>query len=104
MGAVQLDSAAASGRQQITKTLNATLTAGYAQNNVIGSGFIQNNNGHTVSGTVSLQQQIGQHLGVQLGYTRLHQSYSNVAVLSTTPDTNRAFVSISYQFSRPLGR
>ncbi len=102
--AVQLDSATVSGRQQITKTLNASLTAGYAQNNVVGSGFIQNNDGHTLSGTASLQQQIGQHLSVQLGYTRLHQSYSNVAVLSTAPNTNRAFVSISYQFSRPLGR
>jgi hypothetical protein len=39
-----------------------------------------------------------------VGYTRLHQAYSNVAVLSTAPDTNREYVSISYQFSRPLGR
>ena len=61
-------------------------------------------NGHTVSGTASLQQQFGQHLNVQLGYTRLHQNYSAVAVLAATPDTNREFVSISYQFSRPLGR
>jgi len=104
MGAVQMDSATASARQQITRTLSASLTGGYAQNNVIGSGLSSNNDGHTISGTVSLQQQIGQRLGVQLGYTRLYQSYSNVPVLSTNPDTNRVFVSISYQFSRPLGR
>jgi len=41
---------------------------------------------------------------VQLGYTRLHQSYSAVAILATTPNTNREFVAISYQFSRALGR
>lgn len=104
MGAVQLDSATASARQRITRTLSASLTGGYAQNNVIGSGLNATSDGHTISGTVSLQQQIGQRLGVQLGYTRLHQSYSNVAVLSATPDTNRVFVSISYQFSRALGR
>ena len=103
-GAVQLDSATASARQQITRTLSASLTGGYAHNNVIGSGLNSNNDGHTISGTVSLDQQIGQRLGVQLGYTRLHQNYSNVAVLSATPDTNRVFVSISYQFSRALGR
>ena len=57
-----------------------------------------------VSGTASVQQQFGQHVNVQLGYTRLHQTYSGVAVLATTPNTNREFVSISYQFSRPLGR
>jgi hypothetical protein len=102
-GAVQLDSATASARQQITRTLRASLTGGYAQNNVIGSG-LNSNDGHTISGTVSLDQQIGQRLGVQLGYTRLYQSYSNVAVLSQTPANNRVFVSISYQYSRPLGR
>ena len=35
-------------------------------------------NGHTISGTASLQQQFGQHINVQLGYTRLHQDYSGV--------------------------
>ena len=72
-----------------------------------GGGFSQDatasTNGHTVSGTASLQRQFGEHLNVQLGYTRLHQNY-NVAAISTTPDTNREFVSISYQFSRALGR
>jgi hypothetical protein len=27
-----------------------------------------------------------------------------VAILATNPNTNREFISISYQFSRPLGR
>ena len=38
-----------------------------------------------------------------MGYTRLHQDYSGVAVLATTPNTNREFVSISYQFSKTSG-
>jgi hypothetical protein len=41
---------------------------------------------------------------VQLGYTRLHQDYSGIAVLAATPNTNREYISISYQFFRPLGR
>ena len=103
-GAVQMDSASASVRQQLTKTLNASLGGGYTQNDVLSSSLPGGTGGHTVSGTASLQQQLGQHLSLQLGYTRLHQVYSNVAVLSLTPDTNREFVSLSYQFSRPLGR
>ena len=51
-----------------------------------------------------LQQQFREHLEVQLGYTRLHQSYGGVAVLAATPDTNREFVALSYRFSRGLGR
>jgi hypothetical protein len=39
-----------------------------------------------------------------VGYTRLHQSFNGIAAIATTPDTNREFISISYQFSRPLGR
>lgn len=104
VGAVQTDSASASMMQQITKTLSGSVAGGYAQNNVLGSALVGNSNGHSVSGTASLQQRFGQHLNLQLGYTRLHQSYSEVAVISLTPDTNREFVSLSYQFSRPLGR
>jgi hypothetical protein len=50
-----------------------------------------------------VQRLFGEHLNAQLGYTRLHQSY-NVTAIATNPDTNREFVSISYQFARPLGR
>ena len=80
------------------------MTGAYAQNDALSSALFGVNNGHTVSGTASLQQQFGEHINLQLGYTRLHQSYSSVPVLAMTPDTNREFVSVSYQFSRPLGR
>ena len=102
--AVRIDSARAAVRRQITKRLSGSVDGGYAQNQVIGHSISGSSNGHTVLGTVSLQQQFGQHLNVQLGYTRLHQSYGQIAILSSTPDTSREFISISYQFSRPLGR
>jgi hypothetical protein len=104
IGAVHLDSAAASIRQRITKTLSASLVGMYAQNDVIGSLLLGANNGHTIGGTLSLQQQLGQNWNVQLGYSRLHQDYSEVPVISSTPNTNRESITISYQFSRPLGR
>jgi hypothetical protein len=103
IGAVRADNASASIRQQLRRTLSATVAGGYADNDILAAA-LASGNGHTVSGTASLQQQVGQHLNVQLGYTRLHQDYSTVALLAATPDTNREFVSISYQFSRPLGR
>jgi hypothetical protein len=109
IGAVKTDNVSASIRQQLRRTLNATVAGGYADNDILTAAPQTGGNGHTVSGTASLQQQLGQHLNVQLGYTRLHQAYSTqgafaVPVLAATPDTNREFVSISYQFSRPLGR
>ena len=104
IGAVESDSATASMRQQITKMLSGSVSGLYAQNDILGGAVLGVSNGHTVSGTASLQQLVGPHLSVQLGYTRLHQNYSTVAVLAANPDTNREFVSISYQFARPLGR
>jgi hypothetical protein len=104
IGAVKMDSVNASFHQQLSRMLSAAVGGGYAKNDLLTATPLTGSNGHTVSGTASLQQQVGQHLNLQLGYTRLHQDYSTVAVLAATPDTNREFVSISYQFSRPLGR
>jgi hypothetical protein len=98
IGAVKLDSANASVRQQITRNFSASLTGAYANNGVLAVSAL---GGHSVSGSASLQRQVGEHLNLQLGYTRLHQTYS---FISANPDTNREWVAISYQFARPLGR
>lgn len=104
IGAVLMDSGIASLRRQLTRTLTGSVVGSYVQNNVL-SGMTQGGtNGHSIQGTASLLQLFGQHMIVQLGYTRLHQDYKGVDVLTLTPNTNREFVSLSYQFSRPLGR
>jgi hypothetical protein len=104
IGAVHLDDGTVLVRQQLTKNLSGSIGGGYAENKIIGSSLASSENGHSLNGTASLQQQFGQHFNVQLGYTRLHQSYASIPVISSFPDTNREFISIAYQFSRPLGR
>ncbi len=104
IGAVRMDNASASIRQQLSRRLSASVAGGYTQNDLLAATPVVSGNGHTVLGTAALQQQFGQHLNLQLGYTRLHQDYSTVAVLATTPNTNREFISISYQFAKALGR
>ena len=103
-GAVHLDSVTTSVRQQITRSLSGSISGAYAQNDVIGSLLPGNNSGHSMIGAASLLEQIGPRLSLQAGYSRLHQEYSSVAVIAATPDTNREFISLSWQFSRPLGR
>jgi hypothetical protein len=103
-GAVQAISANASLRRQITRNLSASMGGSYADNSVLDTLPAFNTSGHTVSGNASVQRQFGQHMNLQLQYMRLHQSYSDVAVLSSTPDRNRESITISYQFARPLGR
>jgi len=103
VGAVHIDSGTVSVRQQITKTLSGSVSGGYTQNEIIAT-FASLANGHSINGTASLQQRMGQHLSAEVGYTRLHQSYTGIPAISLFPNTNREYISISYQFSRPLGR
>jgi hypothetical protein len=104
-GAFNSNSANASVGWQITRTWTVGSAANYSINkNVTPSLPSSNQGGHSISGTVSVQHLIGEHLNAELGYTRLHQSYSGIALISTAPDSNREFVSVSYQFTRLLGR
>jgi hypothetical protein len=99
IGAVELDSGAVSVMQQVTRNFSVSMAGSYGNNNVLA--VFAAGNGHSISGSASIQRQIAEHLNLQAGYTRLHQNYS---FLAANPDTNREWVSMSYQFVRPLGR
>jgi hypothetical protein len=103
-GAVQANTANASLRRQLARSLNASVGTSYASNNVLDALPTFNTSGHSISGNASVQRQIGEHLNLQLLYMRLHQSYSGIAAISSVPDRNRVMATISYQFIRPLGR
>ena len=102
--AVHMDSATASIRRQIHRSLSGSVSGSYAENKMIGNLFAGTYNGHSISGTAEVEQLVGSHLSVALGYTRLHQVYSGVTAIALNPDTNREFITISYRFSRPVGR
>ncbi len=102
--AVTMDSAMATVRRQFTRMLSAGVSGMYAQNDMVGPAILGFTNGHSISATTYLQRQFGQNMTAQMGYTRLHQDYGNIAALAFFPDTNREYISVNYQFSRPLGR
>jgi hypothetical protein len=60
--------------------------------------------GHTISGTASIQHTIGDHASLECGYARLHQSYSDIPIISEAPDSDRLYISFSYRWTRPIGR
>jgi hypothetical protein len=105
VGAYHSNTVNASVRQQLTKNWNAGAYSAYSiYKNVTPFFLLGSPGGHSVSGTASVRRVFGQHLNAELGYTRLHQSYSRIALISNAPNTNNEWVAISYQFSRPLGR
>ncbi len=103
IGAVHLDTGTGSITQQLSRYLSGSLAFNYANNDLVSPlpGF--STGGTSISGTASVQQRFGEHLSVQLGYTRLHQEYIGIGALMA-PDQNREWASISYTFARPLGR
>jgi hypothetical protein len=103
-GAVHASIVNASLRRQLPWKLSGGIGASYSNNSVLDALSTLNTGGHTISGNASVQRPIGQRLNLQLQYTRVHQSYSDVAVISAIPDQTRVAVNISYQFMRPLGR
>jgi hypothetical protein len=104
-GAYHSNTANLSGAWQLSRTWSVGLSASYSLYKTVTPFFLgSSSGGHTVSGTASVQHPLGEHLAIQAGYTRLQQSYGGIAAISAIPDTNREFLSISYQFARPLKR
>jgi hypothetical protein len=105
LGAFSSNSANTSARWLITRTWTVGLEGGYSINKNILPLFASSSpGGHTVSGNALVQHSMGEHLEAAFGYARLHQSYSGIVLTSGTPDSNREYISVSYQFTRPLGR
>jgi hypothetical protein len=66
--------------------------------------FLSNPGGHTLLGTASLQRTLNEHASIQFGYSWAHQSYLGIPTISNNPNTNRAFATLNFTFSRPLQR
>jgi hypothetical protein len=60
--------------------------------------------GHSISGGAHAGRTLGRYLGLDFGYNRMHQAFAEVPSIAIDPDNNHVYVSISYLFTRPLGR
>jgi hypothetical protein len=104
VGAFQSNIVNGFARWQFARTWSLGSAVSYANNkNVTPSAFLSTEGGYSVFGTVSFQHQFTERFQVAFGYTRLHESYSFIPVISHAPNTDRGFVSFSYNFSKPLG-
>lgn len=102
IGAGRSDTVSASARQRVTKNLTAVVEAGYADRNSILLFDLPAMNGHSISGDVSVERRVGAHFAMKAGYARLYQHYDEESAIA--PNIGREWVSISYEFARPLGR
>jgi hypothetical protein len=53
---------------------------------------------------VSVDHSFNERFRAEAGYQRLHEAYNGIAAISSDPDSDRDFISITYQLTKPLGR
>jgi hypothetical protein len=61
-------------------------------------------NSRSVVAVVGVSHQIGEHLTVEASYVRAYQQYQDAIAASSSFNRNRPQISLTYTFSRPLGR
>ena len=104
-GAFESSSANASASWQVEHAWVVASSASYAINKDLTPLFSStSSSGHSILGAISLHHSVGERIRVEGGYDRMHESYSGIAVISAAPDIDRGFISVSYQFTRALGR
>lgn len=105
LGTFETNDAALSWNWQMKRTWSLNTSGIYLNSkNVAPVQAFSSPGGHTVSESASIQHRMGERLSAEAGYSRLDQQYSGIGFVSTTPSSDRVYVSVSYQLSRPLGR
>lgn len=104
LGAVTLTSADAAFRRQLSRGFTASLGMNYGQSDSLGAVITSYSSLKSATGSLSLTRQVTQNLEFTVGYARAYQQEGGSGSGISGVDHNRAWASILYQFSRPLGR
>ena len=103
-GVVFANSVSGGLRWQITRSTTMSLAGGYAASDALIAATSGIDSLKTATGGIGISRRLGAHFGLDLGYSRIHQASAAGATVSLPAKHNRGWVSLSYDFSRPLGR
>ena len=103
LGAVELNNVEGGIRRQLARTTAMHLNATYGHNRQLGT-FVVGTPLNSASGTLGLEQKMGQNLMLRLDYGRDYQSGNLTSTAAGSINHNRGTISISYDFTRPMGR
>jgi hypothetical protein len=105
LGAYVGESANLHARNQFARTWTIDVGGDYGNyKNSAAQSLLTYPGGHTIDGEISLDHPLSEHLHSTIGYQRIHRTYSGGTALAVDPDADRAYFTVSYQFSRPIGR
>ncbi len=102
-GAVTVTSVNGGVRRQLARSTTVYLTAIYGHNRELGRAVAGNPPLKSATGTVGLEQKLAANFMLRLDYSRDYLEGGTVSS-SGSVNHNRGSISISYNFTRPLGR
>jgi hypothetical protein len=95
----------ASAGFRLGKNWSGAVSGSYANiQNIIPSIITTLASGSSTYGQVTFGRTFRQNINMSFGYQRIHEDYGAVAIISSDPDSDRAFATLTYQFKKPLGR
>jgi hypothetical protein len=103
-GAVQLTSFDASYRYRWTRHWELRLESSYGKSELLDTFGLPSQDSRSVIGLIGISREIGEHLTVGGTYLRANQTGLGTSGSTIAFDRNRPQISISYHFSRPIGR
>jgi hypothetical protein len=60
--------------------------------------------GTTIAGQASITHSFRESLLLRVGYERLHETYTDIPIISANPDSNQVYGKITYAFRKPMGK
>lgn len=104
IGAYHANMASLSGRFMFVRRWSVGASGYYSLLNPVDAADAYGISGHTIGGGVDVQHAITERLVAAAGYQHFHETYANIPAVSSFPNSNRVYLSLSYGFHRPLGR
>ena len=101
-GAFHATMVGASANWRISRNWTTEVAANYSNNQTLTPLFLSSSGGRTLVGSFSAHRALGENLNLQFGYSWARQNYEQIAAVANAPNISRVFVSLNYQFSRPL--
>ncbi len=105
IGAYDTNAATLSWHWQLSRSWRASLGGNYSDLATVDRSFAGSlPGGHTLSGAVTVGRQLGENFSFSVQYQRIHEDYAGISAISNAPNSSLESGSITYHFSRPLGR
>jgi hypothetical protein len=104
IGAYITNNAVLGGGWNLTPTWTASVSVSYASTSNATPIIFTSLGGTTLAGQASVTHSFHNALFMNIGYERLHETYSDIPIIAANPDINQVYGKISYQFTKPMGR